>query len=88
MKASERAFGPPSCADALVLRRISAALSTLARASPRSRWSPFTALDMREVFHQVDENREGLALLAGVVAVLHVPAAAVRAQRRDAIPAS
>jgi hypothetical protein len=37
----------------------------------------FAALDVREVFHQVDENRTALAVLAGVVAVLHLAAAAV-----------
>ena len=35
----------------------------------------FAALDVREVFHQLDEDRGGLALLAGVVAVLHASAA-------------
>jgi len=35
----------------------------------------FAVLDVREVFHQVDESRTGLAVLAGVVAVLHVGAA-------------
>ena len=30
----------------------------------------FAALDIREVFHQVDESNEGLAVLVGVVAVL------------------
>jgi hypothetical protein len=32
---------------------------------------------VREVFHQVDENRTGLAMLAGAVAALHAGAAAV-----------
>jgi hypothetical protein len=36
----------------------------------------FAALDVREVFHQVDESRTGLAVLAGVVAALHLAAAA------------
>ena len=35
----------------------------------------FAALDVREVFHQVDESRTGLAVLAGVVAALHLAAA-------------
>ena len=35
----------------------------------------FAALDVREVFHQVDESRTGLAVLAGVVAALHLGAA-------------
>jgi hypothetical protein len=37
----------------------------------------FALLDVREVFHQVDESRTGLALLAGAVAALHAGAAAV-----------
>ena len=35
----------------------------------------FAALDVREVFHQLDEDDGGLALLAGVVALLHLAAA-------------
>src|SRR5204863_8393808 len=35
----------------------------------------FAALDVREVFHQVDESRTGLAVFAGVVAALHLGAA-------------
>jgi Flp pilus assembly protein TadB len=37
----------------------------------------FAALDVREVFHQSDESRTGLAVLAGFVALLHLGAAAV-----------
>jgi hypothetical protein len=37
----------------------------------------FAALDVREVAHQLAENRTGLAVLAGAVAVLHAAAAAV-----------
>jgi hypothetical protein len=37
----------------------------------------FGVLDVREVVHQLDEDNGGLALLAGVVAVLHLGAAAV-----------
>jgi hypothetical protein len=49
----------------------------------------FGALDVREVFHQHDEGRTGLAVLAGCVALLHLAAAAVaalmgRAARRPA----
>jgi hypothetical protein len=36
----------------------------------------FTALDIREVIHQLDESRTGLAALATVVAVLHLLTAA------------
>jgi Flp pilus assembly protein TadB len=37
----------------------------------------FAVLDVREVVHQLDEDNGGLALLAGVVAALHLGAAAV-----------
>ena len=37
----------------------------------------FAALDVREVIHQSDESRTGLAVLAGFVAVLHLGAAGV-----------
>jgi hypothetical protein len=37
----------------------------------------FTVLDVREVFHQADIDKNGLAVLAGVVAALHAAAAAV-----------
>jgi hypothetical protein len=37
----------------------------------------FAALDVRELAHQLDDNREGLALLAGVVAALHLAVVAV-----------
>lgn len=39
----------------------------------------FAAFDVREVAHQLDENRDGLALLAGLVAALHLTAAGVSA---------
>jgi len=35
----------------------------------------FAALDVRELFHQVDENESGLAVFAGLVAALHAAAA-------------
>ena len=37
----------------------------------------FAALDVREVFHQIDESNEGIAALAGVVALLHASVAAL-----------
>lgn len=40
----------------------------------------FAVLDIREVVHQLDEDEAGLALLAGLVAALHLAAAAVAAQ--------
>ncbi|MGI8728897.1 MAG: hypothetical protein ACR2LK_02715 [Solirubrobacteraceae bacterium] len=39
----------------------------------------FTALDVREVVHQVDVNEDGLAALAAGIALLHGGAAAVAA---------
>jgi hypothetical protein len=51
----------------------------------------FAALDAREVVHQSDLDESGLAVLAGVVALLHLAAAAVAAMmvarvRRTAPP--
>ena len=37
----------------------------------------FAGLDIREVFHQDDEGRTGVAILAGSVAVLHLGAAMI-----------
>jgi hypothetical protein len=37
----------------------------------------FGALDVREAFHQSDESRTGLAVLAGVIAALHLAATVV-----------
>lgn len=37
----------------------------------------FAVLDVREVVHQIDEDNGWLAVLAGLVAALHVVAAAV-----------
>jgi hypothetical protein len=39
----------------------------------------FAALDVREIFHQSDESRTGLAVLAALVAALRLGAAAVAA---------
>ena len=49
----------------------------------------WAALDLREVLHQLDESRTGVALVAMMVAVLHLAAAAVSARlARQADPAS
>ena len=50
----------------------------------------FAVLDVREVFHQTDESRIGLAVLAAVVAALHLAAAAATGvlARREQRPAS
>jgi hypothetical protein len=47
----------------------------------------FAALDVREVLHQIDEDDGGLALLAGVVAALHLAAVAMALLMRRASPA-
>ena len=39
----------------------------------------WAALDVREVLHQADESRTGLALVAAAVAILHLATAAVAA---------
>jgi hypothetical protein len=36
----------------------------------------FAAFDVRELFHQIDEQRAGLAVLAAAIAVLHLAASA------------
>jgi hypothetical protein len=52
----------------------------------------WAALDIREVLHQVDESRTGVALVAAAVAVLHLASAALAgrlgAQARRADPGS
>lgn len=37
----------------------------------------FAVLDGRELFRQLDENRTGLAVLAGVITLLHLGAAGI-----------
>ena len=44
----------------------------------------FAALDVREVVHQIDENRSGLAVLAAFVALLHLGSAAASGALRQA----
>jgi hypothetical protein len=39
----------------------------------------FAAVDVREVFHQADEARTGLAVLAACIAAVHLAAAALAA---------
>jgi len=46
-----------------------------------------TVLDVRELVHQLDESRTGLAVLAGVVAALHAAAAGVAVAMRRAAAA-
>ena len=41
----------------------------------------FTAFDIAELVHQIKESRTGIAALAAVIALLHVAAALVAAQR-------
>jgi hypothetical protein len=70
-----------------------AAIASLALAFAAWRWptaiallalvavamAAFAVLDVREVVHQADEDNSGLAVLAAVVALLHLAAAAVAA---------
>lgn len=46
----------------------------------------FAALDVREVVHQLDESRSGLAVLAAGVAALHLSAAALSGRLGRASP--
>jgi hypothetical protein len=48
----------------------------------------FAALDVREVAHQLSENRTGPALLAGAVALLHAAAAAVAGRLASTLSAT
>ena len=48
----------------------------------------FAVLDVREVVHQLDEDNGGLALLAGVVAGLHLGVAAMALALGRASPES
>ena len=81
----------------------SLALALAARARPSSTpvlitvslaMLAFAAFDLREVFHQADESKTGLEVVAGVVAALHLAAALVaavmlrRASEKSAGPAS
>ena len=43
----------------------------------------FAILDVREFFHLLDESREGIAVLAALVAVLHATAAWLALSRRE-----
>jgi hypothetical protein len=43
----------------------------------------FAALDVREVFHQLDEDKAGLAVLAALVAALHLAASGIAAVTRQ-----
>ena len=48
----------------------------------------WAALDVRELLHQIDESREGIAALAAVVAVVHLLAAAVAGLGASRAPAA
>ena len=48
----------------------------------------FAVVDVREVFHQLDEDKDGLALLAALVAALHLAAAGVALWLGRSSPAS
>ncbi len=44
----------------------------------------FGVLDLREIVHQIDEHKAGLAVLAGIVAALHLAAGGVAWRLRAA----
>jgi hypothetical protein len=88
--ASESFFGLDYEATPFVALAAAFSLALAAAVWLRPRWAlmlgavavamvVFAALDVREVVHQLDESKGGLAVLAGVVAVCHLAAAAVAA---------
>jgi hypothetical protein len=88
--ASESFFGVDYEATPFVALVVLFSLGLAAAVWLRPRWAlllgavavamvVFAALDVREVVHQLDESKGGLALLAGVVAVGHLAAAALAA---------
>lgn len=48
----------------------------------------FAIVDGKELFHQLDESRTALAMLAGVIAMLHLGAAALAGREAQALPAT
>lgn len=87
---SEELFGvnPESVPLMIAAITVSLALALAVWLRPRSLWLlvvvalvmvAAAALDLREVAHQLDEDRTGLAITAGLVAVLHLAAATVAA---------
>lgn len=93
-----RPFGVNVEAVPFVALAVLASLGLAALGWTRPRWLPgltviavsmvvFGVLDVREAFHQSDENQTGLVILAAGIAVLHFSAggcAAVMAARRGA----
>ncbi len=47
----------------------------------------FAVLDVREVFHQLNEDKGGLAALAGLAAVVHLAAGGLGAAQRQRVRA-
>lgn len=82
----ETLFGNDPESTPLVVLAIVASLLLAAGCWFRAEWrwllvvtafamAAFAVLDLREVIHQLDESNAGLAVVAGVVATLHVAAA-------------
>ena len=46
----------------------------------------FAALDVAELSHQIKESAATIAVIAGVIAVMHAAAALLAEQRRSAMP--
>ena len=93
----EELFGIDLESTPLVVLAVVASLALAAAAWLRPRWAlllvavgaamlVFAALDVREVLHQIDENSTGLAVLAGLVALLHLTAALVAADMARGAP--
>jgi hypothetical protein len=95
---SESFFGIDYEATPFVALAVALSVGLAAGVWLRPDWAPwlaavalamlaFAALDVREVVHQLDESRGGLAILAGFVAALHLTAAAVAAVTARSSPA-
>ena len=97
----ERVLGIDVESTPLVVLAVPAGLALAALTATRSGRLPgfllavalitlaWAALDVREVLHQLDESRTGVAIVAIIVAVLHLAAAAVSgrlAQQPDPAP--
>jgi hypothetical protein len=91
---SEEVFGVDAEATPFVVLAVLASLALALAAWARPSSTPilvvvalamlaFAVFDVREVFHQADESKTGLAVLAGIVAALHLAAAFLALRCRD-----
>lgn len=97
-ESSEKLLGIDPESTGLVLLALLSSLTMAALAWRIPRWPlplaliafamlAFAALDVREVVHQINESRTGVALVAGIVTVLHLAAAAVATRLGRRTPA-